>query len=179
MDVFAAALGDSRKIGAEVGAGVKLAPSQDIAGTEGLGRISFDGTVVILDDCGSGDGAKLAPSQDISGTLEEATGAKRRASQSPHPGGAKRKRNPIDSTEPTAPILAEADLSCSDPPPEEPHNEDDGDDFAKTPPPMEFSSEEEMFERGPHRELERVPERSAGDEPSERGDEQKERPPYR
>ena len=170
MDVFAAALGDSRKIGAEVGAGVKLAPSQDIAGTEGLGRISFDG---------SGDGAKLAPSQDISGTLEEATGAKRRASQSPHLGGAKRKRNPIDSTEPTAPILAEADLSCSDPPPEEPHNEDDGDDFAKTPPPMEFSSEEKMFERGPHRELEVVPERSAGDEPSERGDEQKERPPYR
>ena len=35
MDIFEVALEDSRKIGAEVDAGVKLAPSQDIAGTEG------------------------------------------------------------------------------------------------------------------------------------------------
>ena len=53
MDIFAVALADSDRIDAQVYAGAKLAPSQDIAGTKELGAMSLDDCMEISDDAGT------------------------------------------------------------------------------------------------------------------------------
>lgn len=97
MDIFAVALEDSDRIDATVDIGAKLAPSQDIAGTEELEMILFDDCMEISDDIAIGALSVEPAIAHVLETPEKVSRTKHTSSQSHHCCGTKRKHNPKNS----------------------------------------------------------------------------------